>query len=227
MNRSIRREYFFSAQREQTRRARLHRAVTKKAMDIVLCLVLVAPFSFLILFFSILIILEDFHLPFYVDHRMGQRGKKIKILKLRTMSCDADAIFNKFLRENPDKKREWEQFRKIKGKDPRLTRIGEFLRKYSLDELPQIFNVIAGKISFIGPRPYQPEEKAAMGSSCNLILSFQPGLTGFWQTAGRNDLTFSQRLEMDLEYIHQWSLRVDLKILLKTIKVVLQGKGAY
>lgn len=227
MNRSIETEYVLSSQLRNKKRRRLYRVVVKRALDIVLFLILVVPFSVLILFFSMLIILEDFHSPFYIDHRLGKHGKKIKILKLRTMSRDADAIFDKFLKDNPDKIDEWEQFRKIKGKDPRITRIGEILRKYSLDELPQIFNVITGSIGFVGPRPYQPQEKPAMGSACDRILSFRPGLTGLWQTAGRNDLMFSQRLEMDLEYIANWSFRLDLGILLKTIRVVLHGKGAY
>jgi lipopolysaccharide/colanic/teichoic acid biosynthesis glycosyltransferase len=181
----------------------------------------------LILIFSALIVLEDWGAPFYLDRRLAKKGKIIKIIKLRTMFKDSESLLNKYLKGHPHKRKEWKQYRKIRGHDPRMTIMGKLLRKYSLDELPQIVNILSGRLSFVGPRPYQPEEKIAMGNYGDIILSVKPGLTGLWQTAGRNELKFARRLEMDYQYITHWSLGLDLKIILKTIGVVVQGQGAY
>ena len=142
------------------------------------------------------------------------------------MVIDADKQLEKILAENPEMRAEWEKDRKFTN-DPRVTKIGKFLRKTSIDEIPQFFNVLTGEMSFIGPRPVTEPELAKYGSKAEFILSVQPGLSGMWQISGRSDTGYEERVTLDSYYIQNWSVWLDIWIIIKTIYVVLRGKGAY
>lgn len=154
---------------------------------------------------------------FFTHLRLGRRGRVIPTYKFRTMVKDADRL------PPPD---EFTQSFKAKD-DPRITRFGKILRKTSLDELPQIINIIRGDISLVGPRPIVAGELEKYGAWAGLLLSVPPGLTGLWQVSGRSDLSYAQRVELDAYYIHNWSLALDVRILLQTLPAVLKRRGAY
>jgi undecaprenyl-phosphate galactose phosphotransferase len=176
---------------------------------------------------AILIKLDTKGPVFFIQERLGKDKKIFKCLKFRTMYPQADQILTTFFKNHPEIKAKWEKYKKIKGCDPRVTRIGRFLRRFSLDELPQIFNILKGEMSLIGPRPYLPTELPDMGAYTDIILSVKPGLTGLWQVLGRNEIPFRGRLKLDAWYISHWSLGLDILIFFKTFKAVLSGNGAY
>ena len=161
---------------------------------------------------------------FYTHKRVGKNGKIFKLYKYRTMVPNADDVLKKLLK---DKKlnAEYNRNKKLKN-DPRITKVGRILRKFSIDEMPQFINIFLGDMSLIGNRPYLPREKKDMGKYFDDIVSTKPGLTGYWQTSGRNDVSFKRRLELEKEYSQKACLSMDLKIFFKTFKVVLLGKGA-
>ncbi len=164
---------------------------------------------------------------FHACIRMGKGGKTIRCWKFRTMCADADTKLKELLENNPILKKEWEMFQKIKD-DPRIHKMGKFLRKTSLDEWPQFWNVLVGDLSVVGPRPATEEEmRKHYGDKAQKILSVRPGLTGIWQTSGRNLLTFEDRVRMDETYIDQQSLKLDLKIICRTIPELFFAKGAF
>lgn len=162
---------------------------------------------------------------FYGHERIGRAGKKIRVWKFRSMEIDADAKLEKVLEENPEYRKEWNESFKLSN-DPRVTRIGRFLRKSSLDELPQLFNVFKGDMSFIGPRPVTEEEILRYGENFNYVFSVKPGLSGMWQVSGRSDTDYTERVAFDSYYIQNWSIWLDLWLIFKTIGVVLTGRGA-
>ena len=142
------------------------------------------------------------------------------------MYIDADKQLAKILAENPEMKKQWEKDRKLEN-DPRVTPFGKFIRKTSLDELPQLINIFVGQMSFIGPRPVMQDELERYGKKADYILSVLPGLSGMWQTSGRSDTAYEDRVTLDAYYIQNWSIWLDIWILIKTVWVVLCGKGAY
>jgi lipopolysaccharide/colanic/teichoic acid biosynthesis glycosyltransferase len=142
------------------------------------------------------------------------------------MFVNSDALLAKHLLEHPEKAREWELNHKLKS-DPRVTLAGRLLRRTSLDELPQIWNVFKGEMSMVGPRPIVEGEVPRYGAAYALYAAAKPGITGLWQVSGRNNTTYRRRVELDSEYVRNWSPAVDFKILLKTFRVVLTGNGAY
>ena len=162
---------------------------------------------------------------FYTQNRMGKNGKHFKMYKYRTMIIGADEILEKILNENEEAKREYAVNKKFKN-DPRITKIGKILRKTSLDEFPQFINVLKGDMSLVGPRPYLPREKKDIGSYLPYIVAVRPGITGLWQVSGRNDLTFKERLELDLEYYKNITLKTYVIVLFKTITKVINKDGA-
>ncbi len=164
---------------------------------------------------------------FFNAKRIGKNNKEFTCYKFRTMYTNADEILEKYLQENPKIREEWLTFRKIRGCDPRVTKVGKWLRKYSLDELPQVINVIKGNMGLVGPRPYLPAERGQMGEFIKIITQTLPGITGLWQVSGRNEITFNDRLKMDAWYIQNWSIWLDIVLLYKTIYIVLFSKGAY
>ncbi len=163
----------------------------------------------------------------FVQERLGRRGRVFKFYKFRSMHRDNEARLARFLKENPSVQREWDAYQKIKGPDPRVTRVGRFIRRYSLDEIPQLINVLKGDMSLVGPRPYLGREMGEIGKSYPLISRVKPGLTGLWQTSGRNLLTFRERLILDEHYIRNWSLWLDITILLRTGRAVARREGAF
>jgi len=164
---------------------------------------------------------------FFLQKRLGRKGRTITIVKFRTMRIDADARLAAHLKADPDAAREWETFKKLKKGDPRITRIGAFLRRHSLDEFPQLLNVLSGTMSLIGPRPYLAEEIKAVQPRPALLFEVKPGMTGMWQISGRSDIPFAERLRIDEHYIRNWSLWLDIMILMKTFGAILSGRGAF
>jgi len=162
---------------------------------------------------------------FYWSTRIGQKGKPFKCLKFRSMYSDADERLGTMMRDDPRVRAEYEQFHKLEH-DPRITRVGAFIRRFSLDELTQLFNVVRGEMSLVGPRPYLVRELPDMRGLQDVILEAKPGMTGFWQVTGRSDVTFSERLEMESQYVRNWSLWWDIILLFKTVRVVVARRGA-
>ena len=170
-------------------------------------------------------ILKDNGPIFYTQERIGKNGKKFKMYKFRSMVLNADEKLEKYLSENEEARKEYKKYRKLKN-DPRITKMGRLLRKTSLDEFPQFINIIKGDMSLVGPRPYLEKEKEEMNGFFKYITSMKPGLTGFWQVNGRNDVTFVDRLDMDMNYYYTRSLKLDAKILYKPVKKVIKREGA-
>ncbi|MCI9286571.1 MAG: sugar transferase [Clostridia bacterium] len=161
----------------------------------------------------------------FTQERIGKNGKVFKMYKFRTMVVGAEEILKKHIEEETEIGKEYIEHKKIKN-DPRITKVGKFLRATSLDEFPQFINVIKGQMSLVGPRPYLPMEKEDMAEYYNYIVQMKPGVTGPWQVAGRNDVEFSDRLEMDKEYCVRRGNRRDVRILFKTILKVVRKEGA-
>jgi len=162
----------------------------------------------------------------FKQKRIGKDGKLFSCYKYRTMYEEQEKLLSDYLQKHPDEAAYYKKFHKYQN-DPRITKVGAFLRKSSLDELPQFFNVLRGDMSLIGPRPYMPsEEDVIHAKHKEIIIKVKPGVTGLWQVSGRNDLTFDQRVAMDVWYIQNWSLWMDFVIFMKTIKVVLGKAGA-
>jgi Undecaprenyl-phosphate galactose phosphotransferase WbaP len=158
---------------------------------------------------------------FFVQERLGYQGKRFRCLKFRTMLMDGDQRLQDHLQSSPDAREEWEEYAKLRSYDPRLTRLGRFLRRWSLDEMPQLINVLRGDMSLVGPRPYMPGERNRIGSSLPIILSARPGVTGFWQVSGRNHVTFKERVELEVWYVRNWTPWLDCIVLAKTLRTVL------
>jgi Undecaprenyl-phosphate galactose phosphotransferase WbaP len=176
---------------------------------------------------AIIIKLTDGGNIIYGHERIGKNGKKFKVLKFRSMYMDADKKLKEILENDPSAREEWEKSFKLKN-DPRITPIGKFLRKTSLDELPQFINVLKGEMSVVGPRPVTEEElKRFYKEKAIIYEKVKPGVTGYWQVEGRSDTNYEERIAMDEWYVKNQSFWLDLKIILKTIKVMITGKGAY
>jgi undecaprenyl-phosphate galactose phosphotransferase len=163
---------------------------------------------------------------FYRQMRLGRNGQTFKLLKFRTMHIGAAQILEDALARDPALKMEWDSYQKLKN-DPRITGLGKFLRKFSLDELPQLWNIAKGDMSLVGPRPMLPDQREMYGDAFENYVQVTPGMTGLWQVSGRNQTTFARRAELDDEYIQRWSMWLDIYILFKTIKVVFWQNGAY
>lgn len=161
----------------------------------------------------------------YNGERVGKDGKRFKCYKFRSMYTNGDEILKKYLEENPEKRLEWEKYHKLDD-DPRVTRTGRFIRKTSIDELPQLLNVLKGEMSLVGPRPYLPWEREEMGEAYEEIIKVKPGITGYWQVHGRSNVGFESRLLMDCWYVKNRSFWLDIMLLWKTVGVVLMKKGA-
>ena len=174
---------------------------------------------------AVLIRMDSAGAVFYRQERMGAQGRIIPILKFRTMYEDAEQKLADILASDPERRREYERYHKLQD-DPRVTRIGTFLRRYSLDELPQILNVLRGEMSLVGPRAYMPSELTKMNGLARAVLQSPPGMTGLWQVSGRNHLSFADRVNLDVHYIQNWSPWLDLYLLVRTGPVVLSGEGA-
>jgi exopolysaccharide production protein ExoY len=162
---------------------------------------------------------------FYAHYRVGRDGRLFKCLKFRTMYRDADALLAELVQQDAAALREWQRDQKLQY-DPRITPVGRFLRRTSLDELPQLINVLRGEMSFVGPRPVTVAELSRYGSVRWHYFSVRPGMTGLWQVSGRNNLSYEERVALDRRYVEHRSLWVDFRILYKTVKVILTREGA-
>ena len=200
-------------------------AIIKRCEDIIfsfLGIILLLPFMLLI---SLLIMIESPGNPFFVQKRIGIGGKTFGCFKFRSMIPHAEEKLKKILSENPKLAKEWAKDQKLK-KDPRITHLGKFMRQTSIDELPQLFNVIMGDMSLVGPRPIVESEISKYGKAFALYCRVRPGITGFWQVSGRSSIEYSNRVKLDCYYIYNWSLIFDLTLLLRTIPAVLSRHGA-
>src|SRR5690606_31750190 len=198
----------------------------KRLMDVVvaaMALVVLVPVFVLI---AVGIRLDSQGPVLFRHKRLGLAGRPFFVLKFRTMVPDAAQRLQRYLEENPTARAEFAAEYKLRD-DPRVTRLGKFLRRTSLDELPQLWNVLVGEMSLVGPRPIVPEELSKYGDYGRYLLRVPPGMTGLWQVNGRNDLSYDERIRLDMYYIHNWSLWLDLVILVRTIPAVLARRGAY
>lgn len=171
------------------------------------------------------LIMKDNGPVFYTQERIGKNGKIFKMYKYRSMVVGADEKLKEYLEKNEEARKEYAEYKKLKN-DPRITKVGAFLRKTSLDEFPQFINILKGEMSLVGPRPYLPREKEEINGFFNYIMSCKPGLTGFWQVHGRSDVTFTDRLDMDMRYYYNHNLKMDIKILKDTVVNVVKKEGA-
>jgi len=203
------------------------RRVTKLIFDMFLALLLLPLLLPILAIIALLIKKEE---PegsiLFKQERLGKDGKLFLCYKFRTMKEESDELLQGYLKDHPEEIVYYEKYHKYKN-DPRVTKIGAILRKTSLDELPQIFNVLKMEMSFVGPRPYMPNEKKKMGEYFETIVRVRPGITGLWQVSGRSEVDFHSRVDMDVWYIRNWNLWMDIIILLKTAKTVVVREGAY
>jgi len=200
--------------------------IIKRIIDVGLIILFALPIALLGVLLSLLIRLDSPGSAFYGHPRIGLAAQRFRAWKFRSMVQDADRLLHEYLQQHPELREEWERDQKLRN-DPRITRVGRFLRKTSLDEFPQLWNVLLGEMSLVGPRPIVEDEVKRYGSLFALYTKVRPGLTGLWQVSGRNDTTYAERVAMDAYYVRNWSPWLDLYILARTVWVVLFGKGAY
>jgi len=200
--------------------------VVKRLFDIVAAsalAILAIPLGVLI---ALAITLETRGPVFFAHTRLGKDGRPFRLWKFRSMRPESERLLGRYFRKHPELVAEWHANHKLKN-DPRITRVGRWLRRSSLDELPQLWNVLCGNMSMIGPRPIVKAEIPKYGPALRQYKRVQPGLTGLWQVSGRTDVSYRDRIDLDTEYIRHWTLGLDLKIFWKTVSVVLGGNGAY
>ena len=196
--------------------------IVKKAFDFIVSLLLAIitlPFFIVI---AIAIKLDTKGPIFFIHNRVGKRGKRLPLLKFRTMVDGAEDMIKDF---SPEQKKEWEENYKLEH-DPRITKVGKFLRKTSIDELPQLYNILIGQLSFVGPRPVTTDELEKYGDNKSKVLSVVPGLTGWWACNGRSNVSYEERMQLELYYVEHASIGLDIKIMFKTIGVVFTHEGA-
>lgn len=201
------------------------RPITKRAFDMVGALTLLLVLSPLLAVVAVAVRLSGPRV-FFAHSRVGEGGRIFPCYKFRTMVPDAQRVLDRLLEERPELRDEWQREFKLKD-DPRVTRVGRFLRKYSLDELPQFWNVLRGDMSLVGPRPITVDELDRYGRHAYVYLATRPGVTGLWQVSGRSDLDYDHRIRLDREYVERRCLSLDFAIAFKTAWVVLRRKGAY
>jgi Undecaprenyl-phosphate galactose phosphotransferase WbaP len=198
----------------------------KRILDITIVLVVsIVMFPFLLLLFG-LVYWDSGGKPLYNQIRFGYQGKRFKLYKFRTMVLDADKILTAYLETHPEMQVEWEFAHKLKN-DPRTTWFGQILRKLSLDEIPQIWNVLKGEMSIVGPRPIVDTEIPKYQDTFTLYQQVKPGITGLWQVLGRNNTSYSERIRLDEYYVRNWSIWMDIYIIIRTAWVVIRRRGAY
>jgi Undecaprenyl-phosphate galactose phosphotransferase WbaP len=200
--------------------------IAKRALDLTLALIVTIALAPLFCLIALLIKLESRGPVLYRQNRIGQAQERFRVWKFRSMCINADEVLERHLEKNPQLREEWQRDHKLKN-DPRITRLGRILRKTSLDELPQLLNILRGEMSLVGPRPIVDSEIEKYGDSFALYRQVVPGLTGLWQVSGRNDTTYQERVELDNYYVRNWSPWLDLYLLARTVKVVVTGYGAY
>jgi exopolysaccharide production protein ExoY len=197
----------------------------KRVMDLVLAVLIILALSPVLLLIAYLA-RRDGGPALFAHSRVGRNGEAFRCLKFRTMVPNADRVLARLLAEDAEARAEWETDFKLRN-DPRITRIGGFLRKTSLDELPQLFNVLKGEMSLVGPRPIVRDEVCRYGAAFHHYARCRPGITGAWQVSGRNDVSYGARVRLDQNYARYWSVGTDCAVLWKTIFVVIARRGAY
>ncbi|WP_394627224.1 exopolysaccharide biosynthesis polyprenyl glycosylphosphotransferase, partial [Escherichia coli] len=197
----------------------------KRLFDIIASIAIIILLSPVLLYISRLV-KKDGGPAIYGHERIGQDGKPFKCLKFRSMVTNSKDVLNELLQNDPEAKREWDTTFKLKN-DPRITKIGAVLRRTSLDELPQLFNVLKGEMSLVGPRPIITAELERYNEEVDYYLLSKPGMTGLWQVSGRSDVDYETRVYLDAWYVKNWSMWNDIAILFKTVGVVLKKDGAY
>lgn len=200
---------------------RVYRDHMKRVLDILL-VIMAAPAVLLVVGVCACLVARDGGSPFYKQARVGRFGKTFQMLKLRSMVANADAALEEHLRANPAAWIEWDRNQKLRN-DPRITKVGQILRKTSLDELPQLWNVLKGEMSLVGPRPMMSEQQSMYPGSAYYAL--RPGVTGFWQVSVRHESSFAERAHYDAEYLRRVTFAEDLTVMLKTVSVVTKGTG--
>src|SRR5260370_1980856 len=201
----------------------------RRGADLLLGAVLTLLALPLFLILTALIKVDSWGPALFGQERLGYRGRNFRCLKFRTMHVNSRKKLAEYFKGHPQAAEEWRRYAKLRTYDPGVTRIGHFLRQWSLDELPQLLNVLRGEMSLVGPRPYLPEERERIGVELPTILSARPGITGFWQVSGRNQLTLDDRVQVEAWYVRNWTVCVDCIVLLKTFSTVLfpeNGSGA-
>jgi lipopolysaccharide/colanic/teichoic acid biosynthesis glycosyltransferase len=199
-----------------------YRRYAKRVLDVVLVVIAAPAVLSVVLLLALMILMVDRRNPFYWQDRLGMQGRVFRMMKLRTMVPDADRIFDAYLAANPAARAEWERDQKLRN-DPRVTWLGDILRRSSLDELPQLWNVLRGDMSLVGPRPMMVSQRDLYPGSEYYLL--RPGITGYWQTSVRNMSSFAERANFDRQYHTDLSLKTDVLLLVRTLKVVAQGTG--
>jgi exopolysaccharide production protein ExoY len=200
--------------------------IWKRSLDIVIAISALILLSPLFLMTALLVKLFDRGPVFYSHNRVGYGGKTFGCLKFRTMCVGAEKRLHEYLQSDPEAAVEWEETQKLRF-DPRVTFFGQALRKTSIDELPQLINILRGDMSIVGPRPVVTDELQRYGLHTSNYCNMRPGLTGLWQVSGRNDTTYDERVELDVSYCINWSFWSDLKIILRTLPVLYYREGTY
>lgn len=201
--------------------------VLKRAFDLASVVVILALFGWLMVLIALAIRAGGGTQIIYGHTRVGRNGRLFKCYKFRSMVPNSSEVLRDLLERDPEARRQWERDFKLKD-DPRITRIGRFIRKTSLDELPQLWNVLVGEMSIVGPRPVvQTEFDCYYRSAREHYLAVPPGLTGLWQVSGRNDLDYEQRVRLDMDYVDNWNVFTDFIIVMRTVKVMVVRRGAY
>lgn len=201
-------------------------SVRKRAFDLIAASALLL-FLFPLMFFVALVLFSFERGPVFFEHeRIGYRGRRFRCLKFRSMVLNAREVLEEHLASNPAARAEWDATQKLKD-DPRITPIGRFLRETSLDELPQLINVIRGDMSLVGPRPIVQAEVVRYANDISYYESVRPGITGLWQVSGRSDVDYERRVKLDASYVENWSFLGDVLILLRTVQVVFSRAGSY
>ena len=206
--------------------SRMYNRIFKRVFDLVLTIIGGVIISPILLIITVAVCISNRGGIIFSHKRVGMYGKSFYCYKFQTMVKDADKVLEKYLAENPAARREWEETFKLTN-DPRVTKLGNFLRRTSLDELPQLWNVILGDMSLVGPRPIIEEEVPRYGKNIREYYMVLPGITGMWQVSGRSDTTYPERVAMDTWYVRNWSVWIDIMYLFKTVKAVLTSRGAY
>lgn len=202
-------------------------AMAKRCFDIIGACALLVVAAPLLVCIALVVWADSGRPVFYIQERIGRHGRRFRCYKFRTMYDDASSRLASHLARTPGARDEWQRYAKLRSLDPRITRSGRWLRRFSLDELPQLINVLRDDMSLVGPRPYLLKELAESPDTARTILKAAPGLTGLWQVSGRNRLTLAQRLRLDEYYVRNWSAWLDLVILVRTGAAWLRGHGAY
>jgi Undecaprenyl-phosphate galactose phosphotransferase WbaP len=213
-----------SAQQREVQLTRVGAGV-KRGLDFALATTLLLLFAPVLAILALGVRLTSKGPVFFAQDRIGQSGRTFRFFKFRSMVQNSEEIFSSFLDSDPEARSQWQTYQKLE-RDPRITWFGQFIRKTSLDELPQIWNVLKGDMSIVGPRPCMPSQKSLYGQHWPYYCAVKPGITGLWQVSGRNWLTYEQRVQLDVAYVKRWCLSADLRILLRTVQVVLTGHGS-